>query len=205
MSLFKFEPNKELPENDDLIQNHTFIETVKNEYRQIFKNYHKIEHLFPDLTPGTNIHFVSEVDWSNHELIAHLLIITGPANIWFTTFALSEAAARILLKLKETKQILEMTALVDFRAQNRHPEAYHLAKSLMANIRQYPNHSKVTVIENNDWQIVINSSANFTNNMRIESGIICINTGATVFYKNWINDLIIHGELFEDEKQNLHN
>jgi hypothetical protein len=203
MSLFIFESKQEA-ENTELIGNHTYIENVKNEYRQIFKNYQKIEDLFPDLEPGTNIHFVSEVDWSNHELIAHLLTITGPANIWFTTFALSEAAARILLKLKQNNQILEMTALVDFRAQNRHPEAYHLAKSLMANIRQYPNHSKVTVIENNDWQIVINSSANFTNNMRIESGIICVNTGATTFYKNWINNLIIHGELFEDEKQDLH-
>lgn len=199
MTLFKFE-SKQDTENTDLITDHTFVETVKQEYRQVFKNYQKIEQLFPDLKPGTNIHFVSEVDWSNHELIAHLLTITGPANIWFTTFALSEAAARILLKLKQNNQILEMTALVDFRAQNRHPEAYHLAKSLMANIRQYPNHSKVTVIENNDWQIVINSSANFTNNMRIESGIICVNTGATTFYKNWINNLIIHGELFEDDK-----
>lgn len=204
MTLFKFE-SKPDAENTDLIGNHTFIEKVKNEYRQVFKNYQKIEELFPDLEPGTNIHFVSEVSWSNHELIAHLLTITGPANIWFTTFALSEAAARILLKLKQSNQILEMTALVDFRAQNRHPEAYHLSKSLMTDIRQYPNHSKVTIIENNEWQIVINSSANFTNNMRIESGIICVNTGATNFYKKWINDLIKHGELLEDDKKNLHN
>lgn len=179
------------------IETKILIEKSHVNETKILKTFQKLQELFPEIIPGTNTHFVSEVNWSNHELVQHLITLTGPVNMWFTTFALSEVAARMLLNLKETNQLLAIHGLVDYRVQNRHPEAYHLAKTLMVKLNQYPNHSKITVLENKNWQIVINSSANYTNNTRVESGIICVNTGVQNFYKSWIENLINHGTLYE--------
>lgn len=204
MSLFNYTPTNHVKTSQDsgTIINQNIETKILNEKAginetKILKTFQKLQELFPTITPGTNTHFVSEVNWSNHELVQHLITLTGPVNMWFTTFALSEVAARMLLQLKQSNQLLAIHGLVDYRVQNRHPEAYHLAKTLMVKMNQYPNHSKVTVLENNNWQIVINSSANYTNNMRVESGIICVNTGVTNFYKDWISNIIKHGHLYE--------
>jgi hypothetical protein len=53
------------------------------------------------------------------------------------------------------------------------------------------------VIENDEWSITINGSANYTNNPRIEAGCIIPLKASAEFHRKWILELLEKGEPFE--------
>lgn len=164
----------------------------------LFRHYERLEEVIGDLVPGKHIHFACMVEWSMHELLDYILQHIGAAHVYIATWSISEEGARYLVDLIQKKKILSLHGLFDFRSTNRHPEAFHLAKQHATTLRLYPCHAKVTVIQNDNWSISVNGSANYTNKKRIESGVISINTKAAEMHKNgWILPMIEKGVLFE--------
>ena len=164
----------------------------------LFRHYNRIEDVIGELIPGRNIHFACLVEWSMHELLDYLLQKVGPSKVYIATWSIGETGARYLVDLIQKGLITELQGIFDFRSSNRHPEAFHLAKQHVSRLRLYPCHAKVTVIVNDNWQIVVNGSANYTNKKRIESGVISINNDvAQMHLTQWILPMIERGELFE--------
>jgi len=144
-----------------------------------------------------SIHYVSAGDWSCHELLFHLLSFTGPAKVWIATWTISEDPVRMLIEGMRSGKILELNCILETRVVKRTPEAYQLARQSMSNVKLSVCHAKVTVIENETWSIAIVGSANFTNNPRIEAGVICTNKLVADFHKDWIMKELKNAQPFE--------
>lgn len=133
-----------------------------------------------------NTIWVSNGEWSMHEMLIALLSITGPSNVWISTYALSETPARILANLKREKMILDLHVIIDNRVDTRTANTLQLIKNIATDIKLTDTHAKTTIIENNSWQIAVIGSANYTENVRWENGVVLINKESVEFQLNWI-------------------
>ena len=123
------------------------------------------------LLPNKVIHFITDGSWSLHELLDYLLNQTGSASVKIASFALSEVAVRCFARLIDEQKITALDCLFDKSCRRTKFDLLTFCSS-MANIRLTENHMKLIIIKNEDWHIVVNTSANFTPNKRAEAGII---------------------------------
>lgn len=161
------------------------------------KSSETLERLFPSLKPNCTVHFVCPGQWAMHELLMHLLELSGPARVYFTTWSLKEYPVRLLIDAMERGKILELHAVLDARVKVRNPEVFHLANQQFSRIRLYDCHAKVVVIENECWSIAIVGSSNMTNNPRIEAGTLCTVPAIAQFHKQWILQVMELSHPFE--------
>lgn len=175
-----------------------FIKDAQSTSETLFcKGAETLERLFPSLKADCTIHFVCPGQWAMHELLLHLLEMTGPAAVYFTTWSLKEYPVRLLIDAMERGKILELHAVLDARVKVRNPEVFHLANQQFSRIRLYDCHAKVVVIENQCWSIAIVGSSNMTNNPRIEAGTLCTVPAIAQFHKNWILQVMEQSHPFE--------
>jgi len=152
---------------------------------------------FEPIKQDTIVHCFSCANWSSHELLAWILSQTGPAEVLISVWSISEEAARQLIGMLNVGVITELTAVVDYRAKNRHPSAYQLAQHSFSRLETMPCHAKVTVIQNAEWQIVMNLSSNYTNNPRPEAGFISSEPKTVEFYREIIFKMLSRSKPFE--------
>lgn len=140
------------------------------------------------LEKGRIIHFVTYGKWSMHQLIIYLLKQIGPANLYMTSWSMTEQPLRALLNLKMQGLLLDAHCILSDRLIERTPKVYDLAQHVFTQLKLIKLHAKVSVLENANWQIVVVGSANYTNNPRVEAGVIDTTGGSAMFHKNWILD-----------------
>lgn len=163
----------------------------------VCKSPEKLKLLIDKLDEEKNTHFVSDGDWSMHDLVTELVKKYGPAELYFTTYALREFAVRQIINALEEKQILSVTLILDYKAKSRTPEVYDLAAMNFTNIFLASVHAKVAVLKCERVHISIVGSANWTTNPRIEAGVISLEKSTAEFHINWINKTIAHAEIFK--------
>ena len=146
----------------------------------------KIDELFSRPIPGTIVHFISTGDWSTHDLLFFFLKMTGPAEVVFTTWAISEYAIRQLYTFVNSGMITKLSGIFDYRNGVRKPAELQFLQQITTDIKPGKCHAKVTVITNENWGITINASANYTRNPRIEAGVISCNKETAAFYRTVI-------------------
>ena len=139
----------------------------------IGKANEKLHQVFGKVIDGQSVHYASLGDWSTHDLLFFLLEQTGPARVYFTTWAISEYAIRQLFQFIEHGLILELKAIFDYRNGVRKPAELQFLQKITTDIKAAKCHAKVTVIENDNWGISVVGSANYTRNPRIEAGVLC--------------------------------
>jgi len=161
------------------------------------KAYQKVDEVIGQILPNINLHYFTAGEWSCHELLFHLLKQTGPAKVYVATWSMSELAARQMMDAIANGLITELQAVLDYRTQNRHPGAYQLARTICASLKTTSLHAKVFVIENEGWMISVSGSANFTNNPRIERGVICSDKSVAAFDRDAILELLNNADPFE--------
>ena len=110
----------------------------------------------------------------------------GKSEISFTTFGLSEPAIRKLANMKFKGQLTALNCVLDYRIQQRQPKAFKLISSIANRIGYNESHAKITVIENNKFNLVIVGSQNWTRNTKHEAGVILCIAPVAEFYKNYI-------------------
>lgn len=125
-----------------------------------------------ELAPGRHYHFWNGGQWSMQDLLQHLLQLTGKADVWLTTWSISEDAVRALLDMRSRDMIGDLQAVFDYKAKEMKTKSFLMArenfKVTLARI-----HAKVTVLRNEQWLITITGSANWTHNPRAERQLIC--------------------------------
>lgn len=117
------------------------------------------------------IHYVYDGSWSLHELLEFILNQTGSAHVRIASFALSEVAVRAFGRLKDENKIRSLECIFDKSCRRTKFDLLNFCQSI-AEVRLLENHAKLILIENNNWQVAINTSANFTTNQRYEAGVI---------------------------------
>lgn len=135
---------------------------------------------------GDCINFVTGARWSAHNLLHYLLQLTGPANIYISTYTISEDAVRLLALMMDSGTINQIHALIDKRFDNRNAKALQFAKEKFTSLKLRDCHAKVTVLMNDEWQISMVGSANYSNNPRIERGTLFCSSDCANFDKEWI-------------------
>ena len=152
----------------------------------IGKANEKLHQVFGKVVDGQSVHYASLGDWSTHDLLFFLLEQTGPAKVYFTTWAISEYAIRQLYQFIEHGLILELKGIFDYRNGIRKPAELQFLQKITTDIKAAKCHAKVTVIENDQWGISVVGSANYTRNPRIEAGVLCCDKKVAVFHRDWI-------------------
>ncbi len=152
----------------------------------------------PSLRHGTVYDFISFGQWSLPHILIHVLSLTGPADVFATTYGLSPDIVRKLVEAKEKGMIREMVFVMDWKIRTYKAEAYFLAEQNFK-IKLCSIHAKVTVVLNKIWSVVIQGSANYTRNNKIENNIITVDRDRALMHAGWIDKLQKEG----DEKYNL--
>lgn len=153
---------------------------------------------WPVLAPGQHIHYATAGLWSSHDLLFHLLKQTGPARVTIATWSMTEEPVRMLIQGLETGIIRELNTLLDIRVKTRNASVFHFARYNFAKVAESICHAKVTIIENDHWAISLVGSPNYTNNPRIECGIMLDDRAVAAFHRGWIDAEINKAKPFGD-------
>lgn len=145
-----------------------------------------VEKVVGVIPPGESLHYASMGDWSTHDLLFHILSQTGPAEVVFTTWAISEFAIRQLYAFVSSGLITKLSGIFDYRNGIHKPAELQFLKQITTDIKAAKCHAKVTVVMNeSNWYSVV-TSANYTRNPRIEAGVICNSKEIAQFHRSWI-------------------
>jgi hypothetical protein len=157
----------------------------------------KIRDVIGDISGIDLIDYTSMGRWSMHHLLFYLLEKTGPAKVWFTTWAISTKAITMMVDALSDGTITELHSLLDRRIRIRRSDCMAFLTHNANSIFLIDCHAKVLLIENNAWRIVVKSSANFSENKRIESGVIMQIPEVFNINKKWIEETIKGEKAFE--------
>lgn len=142
--------------------------------------------IISELNEGDLVEYISKGRFSLHNIIEHLLKLTGPAEVTLVTWAMTEKPLRTLHRLKSEGMITELYCLLEHKVPGHNPKSFHFAKTFFNGIWLARCHAKSVVIENEKYGIVVSTSANLTRNLRIENGNIKVSQESVKFAKKWI-------------------
>lgn len=197
MSLFKLSNEPELEDGEPIKS--LSITTQDNTQTAVGKRASSARDVIGQITMGTSIHYASMGEWSAHDLLFHILDQTGPAHVIVATWSISEVATRQMIAKCQDGSLLSLAAVLDWRVKVRRPEVLELAKFNISNIRLTSCHAKITTIINDNWHVTIVGSANYTNNPRIEAGVIACDKKVTNFHAKWMTAELENAAPFEEE------
>jgi len=132
---------------------------------------------------GKFYQFYSYGRFSMHDIIIYLLKQIGPCNILCGTWSIAQESINQLVRLKNRNEILSLCFVLDPRVKVTKAKPLQM---IMANFPFVfsPWHAKVTVMENEIWNVSIVSSQNMTKNPKIERGCIFTDKETFEFDKN---------------------
>ena len=182
MALFRIEDLKEKKEVHGSVS-----KSLVNKTRfAIGKVGVKVDKVIGIVSPGESLHYASMGDWSTHDLLFHFLTQSGPAEVYFTTWAISEYAIRQLYNFVNSGMITKLSGIFDYRNGIHKPAELQFLKQITTDIKAAKCHAKVTTIINKSHWYSIVTSANYTRNPRIEAGVICNSKEIAEFHRSWI-------------------
>ena len=149
------------------------------------------------LVAGRTIHYATAADWSTHDLALYLIEQVGPADVLVATWSISEPAVRHAVCALLDGRFTRLRMLIDWRTRTRCPEALQLATANAAQLRTASVHAKVTILRNAQWAVTIIGSANWTNNPRIEAGVVSTDPSVADFHTRWLEQELAGAAPFE--------
>jgi len=144
------------------------------------------------LQPGRSVWFQTDGAWSNYHLLEYMLDLAGPADVYFTTWSISEVAITKFLSWKNAGRITDLHAIIDVGLRNRKPAIYHQAIAAFPNLKVAHCHAKATVVLSATHHITFIGSANYTKNPRKEVGVIIWDEAIALANKQWIKEETSH-------------
>ncbi len=163
----------------------------------ICKSPGKLQRLLNSLKHGVQLHYISDGDWSTHDLVMSLIQQYQPAELFISTYAIRELPVRQLIMAMQRKEIIGINMLLDHRVKARTPEVLQLATMNLNKIVLASVHAKVTVIKSPAGSVTICGSANWTQNPRIEQGVITLDNSCADFHISWIQKQLDNGCIFD--------
>lgn len=162
---------------------------VPEDLRRLYCDAKELRSVVSMVDKNNLVFWKSEGDWSMHQMLLALLEITGPATIYISSYAMGETPARVLAQLFE-KQIASFNIVLDNRVEVRTAGSLQLISSIACSYALVDTHAKVTIIKNDDWNLCVIGSANYTENKRFEAGIICNDINVAQLHIDWIKKAI---------------
>lgn len=138
----------------------------------IYFQHQKLQEDIGEIAPDQMYPFYSDGKWSNHQLFLYLLGLTGKAEVWLSTFSISEVSIRSFASGIEDGLISKLNCLFDHTIKKNKLDLLFFANNVVSDATILPNHAKLILIKNDQWKISVIGSANMTPNPRKEVGII---------------------------------
>lgn len=144
------------------------------------------------VTNGHDVHWMSDGEWSMHELLLSLLEgMTDNPHVYISSYAFSDKPARMIADAVEALSI-SLYCVVDNRIDTRSADALNILRNCCKKMKLIDTHAKVTLIRYYDKHICIIGSANYTTNKRYECGVITCSRDVFHFHKSWM-EAELHG------------
>lgn len=146
--------------------------------------------------PGESLHIVSNGSFDYFTVIPHIIEMCGEnvEDFYFSTWTLSVTNVASMLDMFDRGILKNLNALTGDYMKTREANVYH---SLLAGIKSRgqriannKNHSKVTLMKCGENFFVVEGSANFTANPRIEQFVLTNHEGLFHFHKKWMEEII---------------
>lgn len=150
----------------------------------------RVAEVIGPIVPGKIIHYKTKGKWSTHQVLAYLLSVTGPAAVYLSTYTASEDPIRYIVQSLQQGLITDLHCVFDYRIRTYNAAAFQLIQANCSNIGLVKNHSKVLVVQNDEWQLTAITSSNLNNNSRVEVGVLFTDPETAQFHRDWILDEI---------------
>lgn len=193
-SLFNYE--KPIEDNSAKITSRKLKlrETIKT---KSFLKKEKAEEVLGELPQtGESIHIVSNGSFDYFNLIPIAIKLMGDKcnDFYFSTWTLNNGNSEAILKLYDDGKVKTIKCLVGLYFKKRESAVFNMLyeglKKRNQIIYSNENHSKVTLLDNGVDFIVIEGSANFTANPRIEQFSVHNCKELHQFHKEWMDEVI---------------
>ena len=168
--------------NDTLSNNNSTNNYVNSGIDYLGKHFNDI-----DLKRGVT-HLPSNGRYSNYNLVEHILKKIGRADIVRFTYSIAPTGARTYQKLADNELINSFVLILDISARTRNKKALKLLKGFKTVF--VSNHSKITLIKNDTYNITVLGSQNDNQAKRFESLIIFTDIRTFNFYNKIANGFI---------------
>ena len=156
-----------------------------------------IQSSFGALKEDTTLHFVSGGLWSLVDIVHYVLKNIGAASLIGYSWSFTAPAAQKLIHLKTDGLITEMSFLLDHAMSKWSKGAVSIIEPHCVKVATTQIHAKGFVIWNDKWRVTCTSSMNFSNNPRIEAGILSTEADVFGFSQGWVSKAIQQGEVFD--------
>jgi hypothetical protein len=161
--------------------------------QEVLSNSLELKSVLELIAMDTTVTWMSDGNWSMHQLLMGILNMTGPAHVSISSYAMGETPARILSQLKDKGFILSLRCVLDNRVDVRSAGSLQLIKSIADEYALIDTHAKVTLIKNEQWQLKVMGSANYTENKRVEEGIVTTCSHSYEMSDRWITKALKDG------------
>jgi len=135
---------------------------------------------------GQTAHYVTEGAWSHWQLIDALINYLGTCSMLASSYAMSENAVRMLSGLKDSGKLKNLQCVIDNRIETRTAGSLQLLRNVADRLCLTACHAKVTVLFNDQVMISVIGSANYTENKRIEVGMVTTDNVVAQIHSDWI-------------------
>lgn len=172
----------------------------RDEVGRLGKRQSRCLEVMGTMGPGETKHIVSMGEWSADNMLAWALGIVGPSELDFATWSLSVAPAARIIRMADDGHIQELRGVFDLRACIRKPEAMRMLRGRFGRgaIRIFDCHAKVYALTGGAFPMVMVSSANFTNNPRVEVSVISTDPEVVAFHREWMGAVWSGADPFEE-------
>ena len=137
--------------------------------------------------------------FSLHDLVNSLVVITGPVHLHLSTWTANSAQIMGLENMRTSGEILSARWMIDASFARRRPQAANqLRMSFGLNsVRVTQTHSKFILMSNDTWAVVLRTSMNLNMNPRFENFTVAHDPELFAFTKK------IMDELFSRQKKGI--
>ncbi len=190
-----FEPADTL-ESDRMPEGRTHLRReVRRQLRRALRR-EALAEVVPTLPqPGTSVHIVANGNYDFWTWCPHLLeLLETPARVWASTWTMNRGNALELLALIDAGSIETLVLLTGLYFKRRESAVYAtLVEGLQERGQRYlalRNHAKVLVLRTAEAGIVVEGSANFTANPRVEQYVLTACPELADFHAGWMQDAV---------------
>ena len=124
---------------------------------------------------GRGLHTLGLLNW--------ILLQTGRADVYVSTFSTSDAFLRGFYNLKKKGLVLKSVLLADLKASKKTYRLYKEMQQCFDAVYLGQNHSKVVLVQNDQWTVTVISSQNQTYGDRAECTLVT--TSQDIFYEQY--------------------
>jgi len=145
--------------------------------------------------PNETWHFISAAKYDYWNIIVEAIKAAGgAAEFYASTWTMNRNNVLELLDLFDAGEIQKFSILTGTYFKTRETSVYaQLLNGILARNQRYVsfiNHTKIALIQNGEYFIAMEGSANFTQNPRLENFIITNNRELYQFHREWMEEML---------------